>query len=136
MLALTHHYIVLIAARRVGLFDFSHYAVLGDDVVIANDLVAASYHSIMVEWLGVGINKTKSLVSPTCFEFAKRLVTTTGEVTPPGPKNVLLALKSLSGVPSLLLDLVQKGYSMDESDVDNYFKSIPCVRRSALEELQ
>lgn len=49
MLALTHHYIVLVAARRVGLFDFTHYAILGDDIVIANDLVAATYHSIVTD---------------------------------------------------------------------------------------
>jgi hypothetical protein len=49
MLALTHHYIIRIAARRVGLSDFTHYAVLGDDVVIANDLVAASYHTLVTE---------------------------------------------------------------------------------------
>jgi hypothetical protein len=49
MLALTHHYIIRIAARRVGLPDFTHYAVLGDDVVIANDLVAASYHALVTE---------------------------------------------------------------------------------------
>lgn len=58
-------------------------------------------------------------------------------MTPPGPKNVLLALKSLSGIPSLLLDLVQKGVLIQEPDVDAYFKSIPSVSRvSALKELQ
>lgn len=49
MLALTHHYIVAIAARRVGILDFNHYAVLGDDIVIANDLVAASYYSLVTD---------------------------------------------------------------------------------------
>nr|UPW42105.1 MAG: putative RNA dependent RNA polymerase [Inner Mongolia sediment mitovirus 2] len=136
MLALTHHYIILVAARRVGIFDFNHYAVLGDDVVIANDLVAASYHSLVTEWLGVDINLQKSLESRECFEFAKRLVTTEGEVTPPGPKNVLLALKSISGIPSLLLDLVNKGWLITEEEADAYLERVPSVRRkSALKEL-
>jgi hypothetical protein len=137
MLALTHHYIVQVAARRVGQMSFTHYAVLGDDIVIANDLVASSYHSLVTEWLGVDINLSKSLVSADCFEFAKRLVTLTGEVTPPGAKNVLLALKSLNGIPSLLLDLVNKGFLLSEDDVTEYFERIPSVRRkSALKELQ
>jgi len=49
MLALTHHYIVRIAARRVGIKNFNHYAVLGDDVVICNDLVAHAYHALVTE---------------------------------------------------------------------------------------
>lgn len=49
MLALTHHYIIRVAAARVGVYDFNHYAVLGDDVVIANDLVAASYHTLVTD---------------------------------------------------------------------------------------
>lgn len=136
MLALTHHVVVRIAARRVGLKDFTHYAILGDDIVIANDLVAASYHSLVTESLGVEINLFKSLRSSECFEYAKRLVTVSGEVTPIGPKNILLALKSLNGIPSILLDMVNKGVHMDEAEVDKFFTSIPTVRKSALEELQ
>jgi hypothetical protein len=49
MLALTHHYIVRVAASRVGISDFTHYAILGDDIVIANDNVALSYHSLVTE---------------------------------------------------------------------------------------
>jgi len=135
MLALTHHYIVRIAANRVGIKDFDFYAVLGDDIVIANDLVAASYHALVTEWLGVEINLSKTLVSGTCFEFAKRLVTVTGEVTPPGPKNILLSLKSLNGIPSILLDLAGKGILMTEEKVDLLFQKVPTLRRSALEEL-
>lgn len=109
MLALTHHYIVLLAARRVGFSSFSHYAILGDDIVIANRSVAEAYHNIMTEILGVEINLSKSLVSEHSFEFAKRLITLKGEVSPLGPRNLLVALKSPYGIPSVLLDLVNKG---------------------------
>jgi len=136
MLALTHHVIVRVAARRVGFRNFTHYALLGDDIVIANDLVAASYHSLVTEWLGVDINLTKSLVSTECFEFAKRLVMTSGEVTPIGPGNILLAIKSLNGIPSILLDAHNKGVTMDEAEVDRFFEKIPTIRKSALKELQ
>lgn len=94
MLALTHHVIVQIAAARVGKLSFSSYALLGDDIVIADEAVARSYHMIMTEILGVEINLSKSLVSNDSFEFAKRLVTMDGEVSAVGAKNLLVGLKS------------------------------------------
>jgi hypothetical protein len=94
MLALTHHVIVQVAAMRVGQLSFSSYALLGDDIVIADEAVAKSYHMIMTEILGVEINLSKSLVSSNSFEFAKRLVTMDGEVSAVGAKNLLVGLKS------------------------------------------
>lgn len=133
MLALTHHYVVRLAARRVGILDFGDYAVLGDDVVIANDLVASSYHSIMVDILGVKINMSKTLVSEHSFEFAKRLVSQNVELTPLGASNALVALQSLSGVPSLLRDLSNKGVTFTEETVDSLISRVPTVRKSQLE---
>jgi hypothetical protein len=62
-------------------------------------------------------------------------VSTTGEVTPIGPKTLLLALKSLNGIPSILLDMVKKGIFISEEEVDSFFESIPTIRRSTLKEL-
>jgi len=135
MLALTHHTLVRIAANRVGIPDFVHYAILGDDVVIANSSVAKSYHHLMTTVLGVEINLSKSLISSNSFEFAKRLVTMKGEVSPVGAKNLLVALKSLKGVPSVLLDLVNKGFYLTEDSVNQLYKSIPTVRKSQLDRL-
>jgi hypothetical protein len=110
MLALTHHFIVQLAARRVGFVGwFPYYAVLGDDVVIADEAVANVYLRIMRD-LGVGINMSKSLVSPMgIFEFAKRLVSWREEYTPIGPANLLLALRNWQSIPSLFIDLAGKG---------------------------
>jgi len=135
MLALTHHTLVRVAANRVGIPDFVHYAILGDDVVIANSSVAKSYHHLMTTVLGVEINLSKSLISSNSFEFAKRLVTMKGEVSPVGAKNLLVALKSLKGVPSVLLDLVNKGFYLTEDSVNQLYKSIPTVRKSQLDRL-
>jgi hypothetical protein len=85
--------------------------------------------------LGVDINLSKTLVSADCFEFAKRLVTVTGELTPPGPKTILLALKSLNGIPSILLDMVNKGCLLSEAVVDEMFECVPTLRRSAIEQI-
>lgn len=51
---------------------FSKYAVLGDDVVIADDRVAGNYREMMAA-LDVEIAEAKSISSSSLFEFAKRL---------------------------------------------------------------
>jgi hypothetical protein len=75
MLAVTHHFIVQLAAYLVRGEEkwFTDYAVLGDDVVIANGPIAHKYLHIMSQ-LGVKVGIHKSLISPTgnSLEFAKR----------------------------------------------------------------
>jgi len=79
MLAFTHHAIVQMAAFDAGLTKsgewFADYAVLGDDIVIADSAVASSYLSLM-EILGVNIGLAKSLVSHDgqTLEFAKKTI--------------------------------------------------------------
>lgn len=81
MLAITHHYIVQLAAKRAGFHGwFTDYMVLGDDIVIFNDAVAAEYLKILEE-LGVAYSPTKSLTSKTgVFEFAKKFVDPKGSL--------------------------------------------------------
>lgn len=74
MLALTHHFIVQYAAWRAGFpFLFTAYAVLGDDVVIANRKVAKEYLKLL-GILGVkcGIHKSIFSARGGGLEFAKR----------------------------------------------------------------
>jgi len=72
MLALVHHMIVQCAAREVGKTGwFSAYAILGDDVVIANREVAQRYRDIL-RGLGVRISIAKTLKGRGSCEFAKR----------------------------------------------------------------
>jgi hypothetical protein len=132
MLALTHHVIVQIAARRVGIKEFNAYALLGDDIVIANDLVANAYHSLMVDILGVDINLSKSLISHTHFEYAKRLVSVDQELTPIGPKNLLIFLTSPNGIVSVLRDAVMKGLILTEQSVLNLLDTVPYYRNSSM----
>jgi hypothetical protein len=54
---------------------FLDYALLGDDIIIADKKVADVYHEVVTKGLGVAISPQKSLVSDTgCAEFAKRFV--------------------------------------------------------------
>jgi hypothetical protein len=73
MLAWTHHAIVQFAAWRVGHRSwFTWYAVLGDDIVIADRDVASEYVRLMNEF-GVDIGFHKSIISSnSSLEFAKR----------------------------------------------------------------
>lgn len=79
MLALTHHFIVQASAWRAGVVPvgtwFADYAVLGDDLVLANKAVADEYLEILRD-LGMEVNLSKSLLSSdgTCLEFAKRTI--------------------------------------------------------------
>ena len=92
MLALTHHLIVRVCALRCGLPQFSGYAVLGDDIVIADDNVAAEYVSIM-RALGVGISMHKTLVSNRFCEFAKKLRGKDIDISPIGAGLILQAIR-------------------------------------------
>lgn len=73
LFALSHHLLVWWCADQVhpGM-KFDSYAVLGDDVVIADSSVAKVYERAL-EQFGVMISYQKSLISNTgCAEFAKQ----------------------------------------------------------------
>ncbi len=98
LFALTHHYMVWLAADRVAprrMKPFLHYALLGDDIVIADEHVAREYRALLGE-LQVKISEAKSLVSPHgALEFAKQFwVTRNGQsinLSPVSAKAVLAA---------------------------------------------
>lgn len=97
--ALTHHFVVLFSAYKVGInpLYFRDYMILGDDVVIYNRKVARYYHWFLTVVLGVEISGHKSIISPNinlrCAEFAKRMFVNGLEVSPLTPK-LLHAVRS------------------------------------------
>jgi len=69
--------IVQFAARETGRSFgewYDNYEVLGDDIGICDHVVAHKYLEIM-KYLGVEVNVSKSVISPTgsTVEFAKRI---------------------------------------------------------------
>jgi hypothetical protein len=83
LFTLTHHLIVQYSNMRAGLpAPFRDYRILGDDIVIANDAVAAEYKKVITHELGVSISEAKSHVSKDTFEIAKRWVHQDSEITP------------------------------------------------------
>jgi len=126
MLAVTHHVIVQIAAIRAGFSvnTFRQYCVLGDDIVINNDRVAAHYQELM-STLGVGINPSKSIISYDVVEFAKRWLTPYGEISPLGPGNVLNCGRNHGALGSLLYEAHQKGYFDTSGQLLNLLPNMP-----------
>jgi len=112
MLALSHHFIVQIAARRVGYREwFQHYALLGDDIIIADAAVAGAYLDLM-STLGVPINISKSfeMKSGTC-EFAKRWISPTlGDLSPMSPGLILGSLRNPRMLCTLISDSLKRGF--------------------------
>lgn len=78
--ALCHHLVVKLAGYNVG-NDSPDYILLGDDIVIGGQKVAAEYKRLMTEVIGVDISEPKTLVSNNTYEFAKRLFHKGVEVT-------------------------------------------------------
>lgn len=123
MLALTHHVIVKYAAIKAEIkYDFRNYAVLGDDIVIAEDNVAREYLKIMTD-LGIEINLTKSLQSNLFCEFAKRWVGPTVDITPIGPGLILNACRNKFAIAALITKI------QDMNIINNIFSMSSALNR-------
>lgn len=103
MLALTHHFLVQLSARRAGVREwFTGYSVLGDDVLIWDKHVTHQYLELMRE-LGVGIAMHKSLVSNNgTFEYAKRFIVKGVDCSPLPLREAAAATSSLDALLLLL----------------------------------
>lgn len=84
LFSLSHHFVIWMCAEAIYPGRrFTAYALLGDDVVIADSKVADLYHRFMTGVLGVSISKTKSLESTSGFcEFAKRFMRFSTDLSP------------------------------------------------------
>jgi len=102
-LTLLHHSIVQFAAFKAGYRGwFDYYALLGDDILIADSAVAEQYRRIL-DSIGVECGIAKSVVSHkgTALEFAKRFVYRGVDVSPIPLKEVLNSCRGLG--PSMEL---------------------------------
>lgn len=78
---LSHHVLLHYCGNRCGVPAKGQYVILGDDIVIFSRKIARTYVSIL-KILGVEVNTTKSLISYTLCEFAKRYWYKGVEVSP------------------------------------------------------
>jgi hypothetical protein len=100
MLAVTHHFIIQVAAWNTGHSLsklFKDYALLGDDIAIASKKIKIEYLRILDD-LGVKCGLPKSLISPKGLgiEFAKRTFIRGFDVSPISWRELSESLNSLS----------------------------------------
>jgi hypothetical protein len=96
--ALTHHLLIQYCADAPSSGKwFNRYALLGDDLVIADKEVAIRYKDLM-RCLGVGISAKKSLISDKCcVEFAKRFMMGRNDLSPISFKSVFTMIPHTVG---------------------------------------
>lgn len=114
-MALVHHALVLFAAANTGvirgsaLLSFLDYLVLGDDVVIANRLVAEEYIRLCAS-LGIKIGLNKSFISENgFFNFANQSFQGTLNVSPLSMKEEA-QITSLPARAELALRAIRRGW--------------------------
>lgn len=134
VMALTHHAIVQIAAQRANLFDFWDYALLGDDVVIANTSVAEEYRKLL-SVLDMPISEAKTHTSPNLYEFAKRWVYNGKEVTGFSTSGLIETIGSYSLFHNFLETQLLHGWEILEGEspgtiLEALMKSIGKVQQS------
>lgn len=112
MLALTHHFLVQYSAWKAGLIGFKNpiftaYAILGDDVVIADARVARFYLRLCKQ-IGLGISLPKSIKSrkSLALEFAKRTFYKKEDVSPLTLKSFLMAKSNVASMVDFVDPLV------------------------------
>jgi len=125
MLALTHHVIIQEAAFLAGRVNFDAYVILGDDVLIADKLVAENYKALMAD-LGLEISPFKSIecISQTSkfriAEICKRLFINGAEVSPIPVKLLANTIENGSMAYQLQEELDKRGLIVDRSSVGEF----------------
>jgi hypothetical protein len=125
--SLTHHAIIEFAAFKEGFPAFRDYYVIGDDVVIMNDLVANRYLKLMSE-IGVDISIPKSFISKKTdkfriLEFAKRIIVNGVDMSPIPVKLIDEARRDIFMFPTLIKKLRDLDRGLAISQETHFCKS-------------
>jgi len=105
-----HHFVMWWACQETGIqWSKAPYAILGDDLVIGDHLLAMAYKRIMAA-LGVDINLIKSHSSDKLLEFAKRLILNGVEITPFPISALAETSKKFYLLVNLMLEERRKGW--------------------------
>lgn len=116
-MAITHHFIVQLAAWQAGVCKvgnwFNLYALLGDDIAIASKAVYDEYLKIG-RALGLEFSLAKSLESPVgALEFAKKFFTKRGDCSPVSIGELLVSRVSFP----VMVNWIRKRPQLRVSDV-------------------
>jgi len=99
---LCHHFLIYVCCQEINISWYkANYKLLGDDIIIFDDDLASKYMEI-ISLIGMDIQFQKSHIGNSLFEFAKRLFTPFGEISPFPIKAGLSESKSYFGFIELL----------------------------------
>lgn len=128
--ALAHHYIIYYVCKSLGKsWKTLPYALLGDDIVIADKDVGERYMEV-IKSLGLEVSSLKTHKSKDLFEFAKRVYYKDQEITPFPISALKECGKSFGMMTTLLIETEKKGWVFPDvsSSVGHYFgvvKNLP-----------
>lgn len=137
---LSHHVLLHYCAHKNNMSAKGQYVILGDDIVIFSRAMARTYVSIL-KIMGVEVNSTKSLISYTLCEFAKRYWYKGEEITPLPLSGLIKSLKRVYLLIPFIESLVKINWLTQEvvdqriiSIVLSIYRSLglPRLRRLAL----
>jgi len=108
--AVAHHYVIYYCCRQLGLdWKSVKYALLGDDIVIADKQLGERYHEV-ISSLGLEVSSLKTHKSKQFLEFAKRLMYKSNEITPFPISALKESQKRYYLLVNLLLEQERKGW--------------------------
>jgi hypothetical protein len=118
---LCHHFLIYVCCREIGTsWKRANYKLLGDDIIIYDDALAEKYQEI-IHLIGMDIQMQKSHIGNSLFEFAKRLFTPMGEISPFSIKAVQEEAKSYFSFIELLHEHHLKNWIPVTSTLDAAF---------------
>jgi len=127
--ALSHHYLIYYICRELDIdWRTLPYALLGDDIVIANKQVGERYHQL-IKSLGVETSSLKTHKSKTFVEFAKRLFWHQEEITPFPISALKESHKRYYLLVNLFLEQEEKGWINSDGAAQQVVSYYRCVKR-------
>nr|UJQ92520.1 MAG: putative RNA-dependent RNA polymerase [Mitoviridae sp.] len=125
--AIAHHYILYWCCKDLGIdWKTSKYVLLGDDILIGDDLLAKKYLET-IQALGVSISELKTHSSTKLFEFAKRLVLEGTEITPFPISSLSESSRRFYLLVNLLREETRKGWTWSSgipATVDKFYTDV------------
>lgn len=122
-MALTHHVLVAVSALRANHPHFRDYAILGDDLVIANAAVATEYRKLLSD-LDMPISDVKTHVSSDTYEFAKRWIHKGVEITGFGISGLKTVWKKYSLLANYLQTQQHHGWNLSLDEHPDLIRAI------------
>jgi hypothetical protein len=107
-----HHLILYWACINLNLnFINAKYKMLGDDIVIWDKALALEYQRL-IQLVGVGISSNKTIIGTSGFSFAKRIFTSSGEISPVSYRLWTHSLTNFSSMIELIKLCEERGTTL------------------------